>query len=223
MMTAERAQIRIDFVSDVVCPWCAIGLRSLEIALARLGDEVEASLHLQPFELNPDMPPEGEDIVGHLSAKYRITHAQIAANGEMIRARGVELGFDFRMERRTRTYNTFDAHRLLHWAELQGKGLALKHALLRAYFTDGENVADHALLARHAAEVGLPDQEARELLKSDRYATEVRVQERFFTDLGIRGVPAVILNYRHLVQGGQPPEMFERALRNVAGLQRNPA
>ena len=122
-------RLRIDFVSDVVCPWCAIGLASLEQALERTRGEVEADIHFQPFELNPQMPPEGEDAVEHLRQKYGMPAAQLAANQEAIRERGAALGFTFDMERRRRVYNTFDAHRLLHWAETEGRQRELKHAL----------------------------------------------------------------------------------------------
>lgn len=212
--------IKIDFVSDVACPWCAVGLKSLEQAMARVGDALEVELRFQPFELNPQMPAEGEDAVEHLTRKYGISAEQAAQNGEAIRARGAQLGFEFRMDKRRRVYNTFDAHRLLHWAELQGQPqqLALKHALLRAYFTEGENVSSHDTLARLAEEVGLEGVRARQILASDEYADAVREQERFYAGQGITAVPSVIFNDRHLIQGGQPVELFEQALRQLAGL-----
>ena len=208
--------MKIDFVSDVVCPWCAIGLTALEAALARMGDTVQAELHFQPFELNPQMPPEGEDIVAHLSRKYGLTAEQVARNQEAIRARGAELGFTFRAEGRSRTYNTFDAHRLLHWAGLEGGQRALKHALLRAYFSQGENPGAHEVLLRAAGEAGLDVDEAQRVLVSGEYANEVREREQFYLAQGINGVPAVIVNDRHLIQGGQPVEVFEQALRQIA-------
>lgn len=210
--------IRIDFVSDVSCPWCAIGLQALEQAIARVGDAVAVELHFQPFELNPGMAPEGEDAIGHLAAKYGMGEEQARQNGEAIRARGAELGFTFDMARRRRVWNTFDAHRLLHWAGLEGpdRQRALKHALLRAYFTEGENVSDHAVLARLAASAGLDEARASQILGSDAHADDVRARERHYTDRGIRAVPSVIFNGRHLVQGGQPVDVFERALRQLA-------
>jgi predicted DsbA family dithiol-disulfide isomerase len=213
-------RLRIDFVSDVVCPWCAIGLASLEQALDRLAGEVEADIHFQPFELNPQMGAEGEEILEHLSRKYGMPPAQAAANQDAIRARGAELGFAFDMGRRLRTWNTFDAHRLLHWAALEGKQRALKHALLRAYFTEGRNVSDHATLADIAAGAGLSADEAREVLAGDAHADEVRRDEQYFLQAGIHAVPAIILERRHLVSGGQPPEVFEQALRQVAAAKR---
>lgn len=208
--------IRIDFVSDVSCPWCIIGLRSLQTALSQLEGEVTADLHFQPFELNPGMPREGEDIIGHIARKYGSTADQVARNQEMIRARGAELGFVFDMSKRGRIYNTFDAHRLLHWAEQAGKQTDLKLALFGAYFTEGRDPSDHAVLEELAASVGLDRERARRILESDEFAAEVRAREKLYLDNGIHGVPAVILNNRYLIQGGQPVEVFERALRQAA-------
>jgi len=207
--------IRIDFVSDVVCPWCVIGLKSLQQALGRLGDEVSAEIHFQPFELNRDMPAEGEDIGEHIAAKYGSTPEQMAQSREAIRQRGANLGFTFEMGKRDRIYNTFDAHRLLHWAEEEGRQAELKQALFDAYFTRGENPSDHAVLAAAAAAVGLDGAAAAALLASDRFGPEVRERERFYQGNGINSVPAVIINERHLISGGQPPEVFEQALRQI--------
>jgi predicted DsbA family dithiol-disulfide isomerase len=120
------------------------------------------------------------------------------------------------MDKRGRIYNTFDAHRLLHWAELEGKQMLLKKALLKAYFTDGENPSDKALLVRVAGDVGLDAARAEAILNSDTYTSEVRAQEQFYLGQGINSVPAVIINDRHLISGGQPPEVFEQALRQIA-------
>ncbi|MDI1253961.1 DsbA family oxidoreductase [Thermomonas sp.] len=213
----EPVPLRIDFVSDIVCPWCAIGLAALEQALQHVAGEVQAEIHFQPFELNPQMLAEGEDITEHLQKKYGLSEAQLAENQERIRARGAELGFTFGMGARTRTYNTFDAHRLLHWAGLEGEGkqAALKHALLRAYFTDGRNVSNHATLLDIAESVGLPAERAQTILASDEFAADVRADEDRYQRNGISAVPAVIINRRHLISGGQPVEVFERALRQI--------
>ncbi|HET6804747.1 MAG TPA: DsbA family oxidoreductase [Frateuria sp.] len=216
---ATPIPLRIDFVSDVSCPWCAIGLSALEHALERLGGTVQAQIHLQPFELNPQLSVEGEDATEHLMGKYGIGEAQVEANRAVIRERAAALGFAFNIGVGSRVYNTFDAHRLLHWAELQGgRHLALKKALLRAYFTDGEDVASHEVLVRLAGEAGLDREEARRVLESGTYAREVRAQERFFQQRGIHSVPATIVNGTHLIPGGQPPEVFEQALRDIAGV-----
>ncbi len=206
-------QIRIDFVSDLSCPWCVIGLKSLEQALERVGDIASADLHFQPFELNPQMAPEGQDIGEHLAAKYGASPEQRAQTSEMIRARGAELGFTF--GHRDRIYNTFDAHRLLHWAGQQGRQRDLKMALFDAYFTEGDNPGSHDVLVRAAGQVGLDTAEAARILASDSYAAEVREREQFFQRQGISSVPAIIVNQRHLISGGQPPEVFEQALRRI--------
>ena len=209
-------QLRIDFVSDISCPWCVIGLKSLEQALANIGDVASADLHFHPFELNPQMAPEGEDIGEHLARKYGASEEQGARTREMIRERGAELGFDFAMDKRSRIYNTFDAHRLLHWAELQGRQRELKMALFEAYFTNGENPGAHEVLTRLAQEVGLDATEAAEVLATGAYEEEVREQEAFFQRQGITAVPAIIINQRHVISGGQPADVFEKALRQIA-------
>jgi len=212
-------QLRIDFVSDVSCPWCAVGLGALEQALSRVAPGIEAELHFQPFELNPDMPREGQDSIEHLVEKYGITEEQVRANGANIRQRGASVGFDFDLDRRKRVWNTFDAHRLLHWADEvdADKQRALKKSLFKAYFTDGLNPSDPELLVRLAGEAGLDAQRAREILAGDEYAAATRARERLYTGAGIHSVPAIIIDNTHLISGGQPAEIFERALRQIAG------
>ena len=217
-MATQPRRVRIDFVSDVACPWCAVGLKSLQEALRRLDGVVEADWHFQPFELNTELPPEGADGTQLLMAKYRIGADQVEANRAAIRERAAALGFAYNAGPGSRAWNTFDAHRLLHWAELQGHQLALKEILLRAYFTDGENVSDPAVLQRLAVEAGLEGDRAAAILASDEYADEVRAQEAFYSSRGIRSVPAAIFDGRHMIPGGQPPEVFEEFLRElVAG------
>ncbi len=213
------SHLHIDFVSDITCPWCAIGLGALEAALQRLAPDITAELHFQPFELNPQMPREGQDAYEHLHQKYGSTREQQAQIREAIRARGAAVGFEFRTEGRRRVYNTFDAHRLLHWAALEdaAKQVALKKALLKACHTDGENPSDPELLVRLAGESGLDRERARAILESDEYAAETRERERLYTDAGIHSVPAIIIDNQHLISGGQPVEVFERALRQIAG------
>ncbi|QYG06022.1 DsbA family oxidoreductase [Janthinobacterium sp. PAMC25594] len=213
--SATPVPLRIDFVSDVSCPWCVIGLKSLEQALDKLDGTVQAEIHFQPFELNANMPVEGEDIGEHIARKYGSTPEQMAQSREAIRARGEQLGFTFAMDKRGRIYNTFDAHRLLHWAGIEGRQKALKMALFDAYFTQGQNPSSHEVLLKVAGDVGLDTAKAAEVLASDAYADEVRAQERFYQQNGINSVPAVIINERHLISGGQPPEVFEQALRQI--------
>lgn len=208
-------RLRIDFVSDISCPWCIIGLRGLEIALERMGDAVEADIHFQPFELNPAMVPEGENIVEHIGRKYGATPEQSAANRANIRERAASVGFTMAMADDARIYNSFDAHRLLHWAEGEGKQAALKHALFESYFTHGLDISSHDVLIAAAARAGLPEDEARKVLSSDRYADEVREAERLWQGKGIQSVPAIVIDNRYLISGGQPPEAFEQALRQI--------
>jgi predicted DsbA family dithiol-disulfide isomerase len=211
---AKRMQI--DFVSDVVCPWCAIGLASLETALKRLDGEIAVEINFQPFELNPDMAPEGEDRDAHLTKKYGRSKEEFAAVRETIRQRAAAVGFT--MNAQDRIYNTFDAHRLLHWAAQvdPSKQAALKHALLKAYFTDGLNIADAEVLAAKAEEAGLDPKEARAILASDRYADAVKQEEQAWLAAGINSVPAIVVNRAYLISGGQPPEVFEAHLREMA-------
>jgi predicted DsbA family dithiol-disulfide isomerase len=209
--------MKIDFVSDIACPWCAVGLNSLEQALGRIGDAIPIELHVQPFELNPTMDAAGADAGAYLKAKYGMGDAQLAQNRSVIRERGAAVGFQF--GDRLRVWNTFDAHRLLHWAGLQpqaGAQRRLKHALLQAYHGEGRNPGDPAVLLDLVGSLGLDVPAASEVLASGRYADEVRAAERHWQQAGISSVPAVIINDRHLISGGQPPEVFEQALRQIA-------
>lgn len=211
--------IKIDFVSDIACPWCAVGLGALEQAIANVKDQVKVELHFQPFELNPKMAPEGQDIVEHLTQKYQMTPAQVAQNQEHIRQRGAEVGFTFNMDGRKRTYNTFDAHRLLHWAESEEQGSRqhlLKKALLEAYFTEGQDPSSHAILLDAVEKAGLDRAGAAAILASDTHAAAVREREQLYLSQGIHSVPSVIFNDQHLIQGGQPVETFEQALLQLA-------
>lgn len=208
--------MRIDFVSDVSCPWCIIGLKALETALERLDGALAVDMHFQPFELNPQMGPDGQNIVEHIGQKYGSTPEQSAKNRAMIKERAADLGFEMRMHEGSRIYNTFDAHRLLHWAEALGKQPALKHALFKAYFTDGATMSDRETLVKIAASVGLDEREARQILKDGTYTDEVRAQQDFYRQQGINAVPAIIINEKYLISGGQPVDVFERALREIA-------
>ena len=214
--------LHIDFVSDIVCPWCVVGLGGLEAALETLkGEGIEARVHFQPFELNPQMPPEGENIVDHIGRKYGSTPEQSAANRAMITQRAAEAwpGFQMRMGPDSRIWNTFDAHRLLHWAGTVGMAeqRALKAALFTAHFTDGKTMTDAGVLADAAAAAGLSQEEAEAVLAEGRYAAEVRAAEALWVSRGINGVPAVVVEGKWLISGGQPAGVFEEALRGMAG------
>jgi len=205
--------LRIDFVSDVACPWCVIGLRSLLKALYETG--VEAEIHLQPFELNPDMAPEGENTAEHVAKKYGSTPERSEAAREVIKEHGAALGFTFNYGPESRIWNTFDAHRLLHWAELEGKGLALKEALFKLNFTDQRSTSDQVALLDAVREAGLDVSRGAEILESGAYADEVAQAEHFWRSQGIQAVPSAILNQRWLIQGGQPAEVFAQVIRDV--------
>ncbi|WP_370236170.1 DsbA family oxidoreductase [Brevundimonas sp.] len=218
--------LHIDFVSDVVCPWCVVGLGGLETALGALAAEgITAEIHFQPFELNPDMAPEGENITEHIGRKYGATPEQSAKNRAMIRDRAAEAwpkdgkGFEMKMGETSRIWNTFDAHRLLHWAGTVGgaEQRALKEALLRAHFTDNRPLPDAEVLAGAAEAAGLDRAEAARVLADGRYATEVRDAEALWRSRGITAVPAVVVEGKYLISGGQPAAVFEEALRKIAG------
>ena len=214
-----RTKLKIDFVSDIACPWCAVGLGALEQALDELTQEVQADLHFQPFELNPSMPPGGQDLFEHLNQKYGSTKDQQAQMYQNIKARGEEVGFAFHPTGRGRIFNTFDAHRLLHWAEVTGEPGAqhrLKKAFLQAYQGRGEAIESHEVLLGIVQSLGMDLEAARAILQSDTYAEEVRAKENFYTSAGIHSVPAVIINDRHLISGGQPAQVFVQALRDIA-------
>ena len=221
-MTADTPRtLHIDFVSDIVCPWCVVGLGGLEAALATLkGEGVEAEVHFQPFELNPQMPPEGENIVEHIGRKYGSTPEQSAKNRAMITERSAEAwpGFQMRMGEDSRIWNTFDAHRLLHWAGTIGMAeqRALKAALFTAHFTEGRTMTDAGVLADAAAAAGLDRGEAEAVLAEGRYAAEVRAAEALWVSRGINGVPAVVVEGKWLISGGQPASVCEEALRKMA-------
>jgi predicted DsbA family dithiol-disulfide isomerase len=212
--------LKIDFVSDVVCPWCVVGLGGLTQAVARLEAEgITAEIRCQPFELNPGLVPEGENIVEHIGRKYGSTPQQSAQNQQMIRERAASVGFDMQMGQDSRIWNTFDAHRLLHWAEVTApdRQKTLKLALFAAHFTRNENITDAGVLSRAAEEAGFDRAEAAEVLASGLYAAEVRAAQALWRSRGISSVPAVVIEGQYLISGGQPAEVFEQALREIAG------
>ena len=208
-----KQPIRIDFVSDVACPWCAVGLSSLQLALSRLGDAVDAEIVVHPFELNPQMGEEGEDLVEHIGKKYGRTAQQVGEAQAELRKRGSDVGFTFGT--RTRIYNTFDAHRLMHWAGIKGKQIKLKQALLQAYHGEGKPTSNHDVLVEAAESVGLDGAEARSVLAGGDYAGEVRAEEEKYQAMGIHSVPSIIFNNRYLLTGAQPAESFEKAIQQI--------
>ena len=214
--------VKIDFVSDVACPWCAVGLGALEQALARLGDEVQVELHFQPFELNPDMPPGGQDVIEHLTEKYGMPEEQVRKNQAAIRERAAAVGVAFHPDGRKRVYNTFNAHRLIHWAGVESGDDAqrrLKKELLATYFTLAISMDDPENLIDAVRRADLDTDRARQILASHEFEAETRAAEQKYLGLGIHSVPSLILNDKYLLEGAQPTESFEQALRQLAVAQ----
>lgn len=211
----ETRPIELAFVSDVACPWCAIGLASLDRALERLGAQVAVKISIEPFELNPDMGPQGVETIPYLARKYGRTPEQIAQARARIEERGAQVGFRFGA--REHVWNTFDAHRMLHWAGLEGKAVELKRALLRAYHAEGRNPAAPDVLVELAGAVGLDATRAKSIAESREFEAETRERERLWMDRGVNGVPLVVVNGSFAIEGAQPPEVFEQALRRAAG------
>ncbi|PHR18371.1 MAG: disulfide bond formation protein DsbA [Sphingopyxis sp.] len=211
---SETPVITIDIVSDVVCPWCIIGYKKLEKAMANFEGQARFELSWHAFELNPSMPPEGQDINEHMAQKYGATPEQSRTNRERLRNAGEDLDFDFSYHENMRMVNTFDAHRLLHWAGETGKQTALKLAMFKAHFTDGKDVSDRETLVNIAGSVGLDEKRARDLLETDMFASEVRAVEAEWQDRFITGVPAFIFNKKFMVPGAQDPEVFANIIEN---------
>lgn len=208
--------IKIDIVSDISCPWCIIGYNSLQLALDEIKDRVTANITWHPFELNPQMPPQGQEINEHLGQKYGIDEAQITQNREAIKERGLNVGYEFGNRGGGRIYNTFDAHRLLHWAEKEGLQTALKLALFDLYFKKSGDPSNHDQLLELAKSVGLDETQAKQILQGDAYSQEVRQEQQHYQSQGISSVPAVIVNNKHLISGGQPSEVFKNALLQIS-------
>jgi predicted DsbA family dithiol-disulfide isomerase len=216
--------VKIDYVSDIACPWCAVGLGGLEQAIKKIGDAFEVEVHFQPFELNPDMPPGGQDVFEHLTQKYGKTVDQVRATQNDIKARAAAVGYPFHPEGRKHVYNTFNAHRLLHWAGLEHGPQAqhrLKRELLVTYFQLAVDLDDPQNVQAAVSRAGLDVERANKILASDEFAAEVRAQQRKYTSMGIQSVPSIILNDKYLLQGAQPAEAFEQALRQVAAESEN--
>ncbi|RBP81206.1 DsbA family oxidoreductase [Marinomonas rhizomae] len=210
-----KDSLDIQFISDVMCPWCVVGLGNLNKALDQLSDKVDTTLTFQPFELNPNMSAEGQDLSEHITEKYGINKEQSDQNRDMIKTRGKEVDFDFNFTAESRIRNSFDAHRLLHWAQLEGKQAELKDALFKAHFTHNQDISDHQILANLAASVNLDPAAAKGILENNHFADEVRQQEQIWQQNGITSVPTVIINNAYAISGGQPAEVFKSAIEEV--------
>lgn len=208
--------LKIDIVSDVSCPWCIIGYKGLETALSSLSENINAEIEWHPFELNPQMPEEGQEIVEHITQKYGISVEQSEQNRANIKQRGLDVGYEFGNRGGGRIYNTFDAHRLLDWAKIYNKQTELKLALFDLYFKQSGNPGNHEQLLEVAESIGLPVTEAKGVLDSDAYAQQVRAVQQQNQQMGISSVPAFIINKKYLISGGQPAQVFEKALQEIA-------
>lgn len=213
-----KPTIKIDYVSDIACPWCAVGLGNLNKAIDLLKDRINFEVHFRPFELNPNMPKGGQDAIEHLTEKYGLSVEQVKANQANIRTKALEAGFEFHPEGRKRVYNTFDAHRLLHWAMKEGdlqKQAALKNELLKTYFCLALNLDEQKNLLDAVTRADLDKDRAQEVLEKNEFAKEVRDEEALYTNAGISSVPSIIINDQYLVQGAQPPESFIDAFEKI--------
>ncbi|MBP6495422.1 MAG: DsbA family oxidoreductase [Psychrobacter sp.] len=209
--------LRIDIVSDVVCPWCVVGYRQLAAALEQTHTAHE--IHWHPFELNPNMPSEGQNMREHIMEKYGSSQAESDASRARIAEAGSEVGFEFNFTDDLRMHNTFNLHQLLHWAEQQGHMHELKQALFTAHFTDNRNLYDIRVLADIAAEIGLDGKEALAVLEDQRFANDVREVEQHWQRQGIQSVPAVIFDEQHLVSGAQGVDNYVNILEQLANMK----
>ena len=218
-MDNSKQPLRIDIVSDVVCPWCIIGYRQLAEALKQTNAKYE--IHWHPFELNRNMPSEGQNLREHIMEKYGSSKEESDASRIRMTEAGSDVGFEFHFNDDTRMHNTFNLHQLLYWAGQQGQKPMhdLKQALFSAHFTKGRNISDNTVLADIAAEVGLDRDEALAILEEQRFAKEVRAEERHWQQQGIQSVPAMIFNERHLVSGAQGVENYVNILEQLATMQ----
>lgn len=209
-------KLKIDIVSDVSCPWCIIGYQSLSAALSQLAPHITSEITWHPFELNSAMPAEGEDLGEHLHKKYGSSKSELEQTRAMITSRGAALGFAFNFREDGRIYNTFNAHRLLFWARQFGKQTELKLALFGLYFTEGGDPSNTEQLLKTVEKIGLPVQEARQLLQSDAFTQEVRTEQAKYLNLNISSVPTFIVNDKYKITGGQPVEKFVEVLNEIA-------
>jgi len=209
-------KLQIDIVSDVMCPWCIVGYKGLESALEQLAPDVEATINWLPFELNPQMPIEGQDVRQHLMEKYGTTEEQGEQNKEMIAQRGKEVDFNFNFSQQMRMINSFNLHRLLAWAKDQGKQHELQMALFSAHFTKNIALNEHKELIKIVSSIGLDAEKAKYILNSDAYAEQIRAEQKISLESGINSVPTFIINDKYAISGGQSTETFKQALAQIA-------
>ena len=216
LSAGKLPQLRIDIISDVMCPWCVIGYLGIKQALEELKDELHAEIHWQPFELNPNMPIEGQDLAEHIIEKYGSTPEQSKSNRDHIVSLGANLNFKFNFQEGKRILNTFKAHQLLHWAgETSALQTELKMALLIAYFEHGRDVSNSDVLVEVVTEVGLDGVFAKQLLDSQTYAGDVRAIQEQWRQLGVNAVPSFIIDDKYMISGGQSADTFVQNLRQM--------
>ncbi|MFB9215735.1 DsbA family oxidoreductase [Vibrio sinaloensis] len=211
-------KVRIDIVSDVVCPWCIIGYKRLEQALSTLSDSLEADLYWHPFELNPAMGEQGQNLKEHLQEKYGTTEEASQSARQTLTQLGHEVGFEFHFSPQIRIYNTRKAHQLLMWASSENKQLELKLKLFQCYFTDNQDISDEKVLIDAAANVGLDSETAKLVLADMTWAESVATTEQQWLEAGINAVPAIIINKKHLISGAQTSELLVSALKQINNL-----
>lgn len=216
-MTTVQQPLRIDIVSDVVCPWCIVGFKQLEQALSDVG--LVADIHWQPFQLNPQMGPQGQDLREHVIEKYGVSVEESINTRERISNIGKSLDFDINFSDESRIYNTFNAHKLLHWAEQKGLQHKLKLALFSAYFSQGIDISNEESLLKIVESVNLDKEEAKQIILSTDVDGEVNQIAQFWTSQGITGVPAMIFNQQHLVTGAQGTENYISILNQITSLE----
>ncbi|GAB3676080.1 DsbA family oxidoreductase [Salinisphaera aquimarina] len=214
--TAMTHTLKIDLVSDVVCPWCAIGYKRLQQAIELLDGEIDVEIEWHAFLLNPDVPPEGTPILEHLMHKYGKSEAEIRANQQMIVETAQELGLDFSHATDRRSWNTFNVHRVLAWAKEHGKYTGFKLALFDAYFGQAKNPTDPALLKQIAGSLDLDREQVDVILGSDRYAEEVERELAYYRSAGVSSVPSFVVENQYLLAGAQDPQTLANAFREIA-------
>tara|TARA_R100001369_G_scaffold92773_1_gene139740 strand:+ start:773 stop:1417 length:645 start_codon:yes stop_codon:yes gene_type:complete len=208
-------KIKIDIVSDVVCPWCTIGYKRLDKAISEMGIQDQVEIEWQPFELNPHMPKEGQNVQEHITEKYGSSLEEQKRSQEYMAEAGAELGFTFDYFDEMRMANTFEAHILLEYAKAFGKQTELKMRLTTAFFSERKDVSDRAILKQALLDVGLNAEEALANLDNDESRYEIRSKEDYWKNLGVNSVPTIVFNRKSAVTGAQPVDVFKRILSEV--------
>lgn len=209
-------QLKIEIVSDVMCPWCVVGYKNLEQALLQLSQTISADISWHAFELNPDMPKEGQNLAEHLMQKYGQSKAQSEENREQLTQLGKQAGFNFNFDENSIMINSFDCHRLLSWSKKHNKQTELKLALFKAHFSDKVYLNDQSALLAVVASVGLPLDDAKEILETNAFVDEVKSEQDQMRQFGISSVPTFIINEKYAINGGQAVETFKQALQEIS-------